>query len=176
MMNHEHTTTEAIIDYLHRELSPEADAALLVHLESCEQCRAIYQEQARLSESLRTYARVTERELPQGVVARIWDAVETQQTQPSFAQRITALFRPVVAVPIAALLVVGAFFGYTASHHTGPITVIDAAYYLRDHASLNSTMPFGESSVEPASLHGDESAGDQQWIASTGASAIAETR
>ena len=175
MMNHEHTTTEAIIDYLHRELSPEADAALLVHLESCAQCRAMYEEQARLSESLRSYARMTERDLPQGVVARIWDAVETQRAQPSFGERIAAFFRPAIAVPIATVLVVGAFFGYTATHHNGPATTIDAAYYLRDHASLNGTMPFGEGSVDP-SLRGDESAGDQQWIASTGTSVVAETR
>src|SRR5215469_10734874 len=100
-MNHEHTTTEAIIDYLHGELSPEADAALLVHLESCDECRAMYEEQARLSESLRTYGQMTERDLPQGVVARIWDAVEARPAQPSFGQRIAALFRPAIAVPIA---------------------------------------------------------------------------
>lgn len=172
----EHTTTEAIIDYLHRELSPEEDAALLVHLGSCAQCAAIYEEQARISESLRAYARATERELPQGVVARIWDAVEARDARPTFVQRIAAVFRPAIAVPIAAVLVVGAFFGYSATHQNASITTIDAAYYLRDHASLNSTMPFGEGSVEPASLRSDESAGDQHWIASTGASVVAETR
>lgn len=175
-MNHEHTTTEDIIDYLHHELSPEADATLLVHLKSCAQCAAMYEEQARLSESLRAFARATERDLPQGVVARIWDAVDARTAQPTFTRRVVAFFRPAVAVPIAAVLVVGAFFGYSATHHSAPMITIDAAYYLRDHASLNSTMPFGESSVEPASLRGDESASDQQWIASTGASAVAETR
>lgn len=175
-MNNEHTTTEAIIDYLHRELSPEEDAALLVHLGSCPECSATYEEQARLSESLRAYSRASERELPQGVVARIWDAVEAQQARPTFVQRIAAAFRPAIAVPIAAVLVVGAYFGYTATHHTPSIVTIDAAYYLRDHASLNSTMPFGESQVEPASLRGDEAAGDQTWIASTGASVVAQMR
>ena len=97
------------------------------------------------------------------------------KAQPSFGQRIAAFLRPAIAVPIAAVLVAGAFFGYTATHHNGPITTIDAAYYLRDHASLNGTMPFGEGSVDP-SLRGDESAGDQQWIASTGTSVVAETR
>lgn len=174
-MNKEHVTTEEIIDYLHRELSPEADAAMLVHLNSCAQCAAMYEEQARISESLRAYARASERELPQGVVARIWDAVEAQQAQPTLGARLVAFFRPAVAVPaLAAPLVVGAFFGYTASHHNGAVTTIDAAYYLRDHASLNNTMPFGEGSVEPA--RGDESAGDQQWVASTGPSIVAEAR
>jgi anti-sigma factor RsiW len=174
-MNQEHTTLEDIIDYLHRELSPEADAALLGHLSSCPECAAMYEEQARISESLRAYGRATERELPQGVVARIWDAVDAQETRPTFAQRIAAAFRPAIAIPVAAVLVVGAFFGYAATHHAAPVTTIDAAYYLRDHASLNSTMPFGTSVVDPASLR-DEGAGDQHWIASTGASVVAETR
>ncbi|MBV8638601.1 MAG: zf-HC2 domain-containing protein [Candidatus Eremiobacteraeota bacterium] len=175
-MNQEHTTTENIIDYLHHELGPEADAALLLHLKSCAQCAAMYEEQARLSESLRAFARASERELPQGVVARIWDAVDAQAPQPSVTQRIAAFFRPAIVVPVAAVLVVGAFFGYSATHHASPMITIDAAYYLRDHASINNTMPFGESSVEPTSLRSDESASDQQWVASTGASAVAETR
>ncbi len=175
-MTNEHTTIEELIDYLHHELTPEADAAMLVHLQSCAQCAAMYEEQARLSESLRAYARATERDLPQGVVARIWDAVEAKTPQPTVAQRIAAFFRPAVAVPIAAVLVIGAFFGYSATHHAAPMITIDAAYYLRDHASLNSTMPFGESSVEPASLRNDESAGDQQWVSSTGVSTVADTR
>jgi len=175
-MNQYHPTTEDIIDYLHRELTPEADAALLVHLEACTSCRARYEEQAQLSESLRVYARESERELPQGVVARIWDAIESEQAQPSFMQRLAALWRPAIAIPVAAVLVLGAFFGYNAAHRTPALTTIDAAIYLRDHASLNSTMPFGEGSTEPASLRGDESPSDQHWIASTGTSVVAETR
>jgi anti-sigma factor RsiW len=175
-MNVQHPSTEQIIDYLHRELTPEEDAAMLVHFDSCEECAAAYEEQARLSESLRAYANATERELPQGVVARIWDAIEEQQARPSIAQQIAAFFRPAVAVPLAAVLVVGAYFGYTATHRTAATTTIDAAYYLRDHASLNSTLPFGESSAEPASLRGDESTSDQQWIASTGTDVVAENR
>ena len=175
-MKHKHTTIEEIIDYLHRELSPEADAAMLGHLSSCPQCAAMYEEQARISESLRAYARATERELPQGVVARIWDAVEAQEMRPTFAQRIAAAFRRPIAIPIAALLVVAAFFfGYSATHRAAPVTTIDAAYYLRDHASLNSTMPFGTGVVDPSSLR-DEGAGDQHWIASTGVSVVAESR
>ncbi len=175
-MTNEHTTTEQLIDYLHHELSPEADAALLAHLKSCARCTAMYEEQARLSESLRAYARATERDLPPGMVTRIWDAVDARRAQPPLAQRIAAFFRPAIAVPIAAVVLAGAFFGYTATHHAAPMITIDAAYYLRDHASLNSTMPFGESAVEPASLRNDESPGDQHWIASTGASAVAEMR
>jgi len=173
-MNQEHPTTETIIDYLHRELTPEADAAMLAHLESCKTCVAQYEEQARLTESLRAYARASERELPQGVVARIWDAVETQSAAPSFGERIAALFRPIVAAPIAAVLVVAAFFAFNATHRT-TLTTIDAAIYLRDHAAVTSTMPFGEGSVAPGSLR-DESPSDQQWVASTGTDVVAEAR
>lgn len=175
-MNQQHVTPEQIVDYLHRELAPEADAALLVHLESCAACAALFDQQARLSEALRTYARESERELPQGVVARIWDAVERDQAAPTFAQRLALVFRPVYAVPIAAVLVIGAFFGYTATHHAVPVTTIDAAVYLRDHASLNSTMPFGDGAAESA-LRGEvSSASDEQWVASTGTSLVAESR
>lgn len=172
----QHPTTEQIIDYLHRELTPEADAALLVHLEACSACGALYEEQAQLSESLRAYGRASERELPQGVVARIWDAVEAEHARPSLGERLAAFWRPAFAIPVAAVLVVGAFFGYSSTHRTVALTTIDAAVYLRDHASINSTMPFGDGATEPASLHGDESPTDQQWIASTGTSVVAESR
>jgi anti-sigma factor RsiW len=172
-MTQQHPTTEAIIDYLHRELTPEADAAMLTHLESCRDCAASYEEQAQLSEGLRAYARATERELPEGVVARIWDAVERESSAPSFVERLQALLRPVIAVPIAAMLVVGAFFAYNASHHV-PLTTIDAAVYLRDHAAVTSTLPFGEG-PDPASLR-DDSPSEQQWVASTGTEFVAQAR
>ncbi|HET9028743.1 MAG TPA: zf-HC2 domain-containing protein [Candidatus Aquilonibacter sp.] len=173
-MIEKHATTEDLIDYLHGELPPEADAGILAHLEQCAQCTALYDDQARLSESLRSYARSSERDLPQGVVASIWDAIEREERAPSSLQRLAAFLRPAYALPIAAVLVLGAFFGYTATHRAAATTTIDAAIYLRDHASLNSTMPFGDGASEPATLRSDESASDQQWIASTGTSVVAQ--
>lgn len=155
-----HITTELLNDYLHRELPPEQDGAVLAHLHACHACTQAYEEQARLSETLRAYARASERELPQGVVNRIWDQIERENLRPTFAERLAAFWRPAVAVPVAALLVVGAFFGYTTLHPTAPVTTIDASYYLQDHAALTGTVPFSEGSVVPSSLRADATTAD----------------
>lgn len=177
MMNQNHPTIEELVDYLHRELTPEADAALLVHLEACPDCAARYEEQAQLSESLRAYARASERDVPQGVIAGIWDTIERETARPAWHEQLVAFFRPAYALPVAAILLLAIFFGYNATHRGAPVTTIDAAVYLRDHASLNSTMPFGEGAAEPASLRDDATvAADQRWVASTGTSVVAESR
>jgi predicted anti-sigma-YlaC factor YlaD len=161
----EHLTTEQLIDYLHRELEFEGDAVILTHLDTCAECRAQYDSQAQLSELLRAHARATERELPQSVITGIWDTIEARSTAPSLWERITAAFRPAYAIPIAAAVVVGAYFGITAGHHGAPKTIIDAAYYLEDHAALTSTMPFAEGNIVPTTLENDEQNSDQQWVA-----------
>lgn len=155
-----HITTELLNDYLHRELAPQQDASLLAHLHECAACTQAYEEQARLSEALKAYARMSERELPQGVVNRIWDQIERENTRPSFAQRLAALWRPAVAVPAAAVIVVGAFFGYAALHQSAPVTTIDASYYLQDHAALTGTVPFSEGSIVPAGLRSGATTAD----------------
>lgn len=155
-MNQEHTTIEELIDYLHGELEPERDAAILMHLQHCQTCSTAYDGQARLTESIRAYARASERELPQGVVNRIWDQIESERRQPSWTQRIAALWRPAIAVPAAAVIVVAAFFGYSSLHVAAPMTTIDASYYLQDHAALTNTVPFNEGTVVPPGLQPDE--------------------
>lgn len=157
-MNKQHPSTDTLIDYIHRELSPQDDAAILLHVESCDDCRARYETEARLSEALRTHAAETERELPQGVVNSIWAALEAAPA-PSFGERLREIFKPVVAVPLAAAIAVAIYFGVATTHHTGPRTTIDAAYYLDDHAALNSTTPFGEGDAVPAQLVGDQAPG-----------------
>ena len=156
-MKKQHPSTDTLIDYIHRELSPEDDAAILLHVESCDECRASYEIEATLSEALRTHAIETERELPQGVVNSIWAAIEEGAAAPSFGERLRDFFKPVVAVPLVAAAAVAIYFGVTGTHHTGPRTTIDAAYYLDDHAALNSTTPFGEGNAVPSQLDGDQS-------------------
>ena len=151
-MKQQHLTTEQLIDYIHRELEPEADAGLLAHLEACAECRAHYEAEAKLSEILRGYARETERDLPQGVVARIRDAVDRAEAPVSLLDRITALLRPAVTVPVAAMLLVATYFGLT-THRGDAAPTINAAYYLEDHAALNTTtLPFSEGSALPATI------------------------
>jgi anti-sigma factor RsiW len=154
-MNYEHPSKENLIDYLHGELPAEEDAGMLVHLRTCEACARRYDEEARLSEMLRRYAGVSEREMPLGMLASIKANIEGER-RPSWRERFATLLRPVVAIPVAAALAVGLYFGLdTASHHGAPKTAIDAAYYLNDHAAIARILPFGEGSVVPPSLQND---------------------
>jgi len=173
-MKQQHLDTDLIIDYLHHELAADEDALAMQHLSACAECRALHDAQADLSEALRGYARQTERELPAGVVARIWDVVERESAAPSFFQQMRGFFRPAYALPVAAALVAAIYFG--ALPHDHDTARIDAAYYLEDHAALTSTVPFNEGTVVPASLENEETGSDQHWVATTGASDIAAER
>jgi len=175
-MTDEHYDIATIVDYLHHELTPERDADVLQHLGTCSACRELYDGEADLSASLRAYAKVTECELPAGVVARIWDTLESTGSAPSWTERLRVLLRPAYALPIAAALVIAAYFGVVSPAVHPNVATIDAAYYLEDHAALTSTVPFSEGAVVPASLESDETGSDQHWVASTGPSDIAETR
>ncbi len=157
-----HPSQEQLIDYLHGELAPGEDAAFLLHLEGCDDCRGRYEDEARLTESLRSFARATERELPPGVRAVIWSAIESSHREPGWAQRLAAWLRPVVAIPVAATLVVAAFVGYDSVAHRSAAPTIDAAYYLDDHAALTSAVPFNEGNTVPAALFTTENADGAQ--------------
>jgi anti-sigma factor RsiW len=151
-----HPSAENLTDYLHHALAPEDDALIHTHLETCASCRADYQHEARLTEILRAHARKQERELPAGVVARIWDKVETGGARPSFWESLHALLRPAIAVSVAAAIVLAAYFGpvYWKARTASPPS-IDAMYYLQDHATMTGTLPFADSAVMPASLQND---------------------
>lgn len=146
-----HPTHELLIDYLHGELAPSEDAALALHLGSCAPCRERYDEEARLSEALRSYASADEREMPAGIRAAVFDAVERPE-QPARGIGLMRWTRPALALPVAAALVFAAFIGFRSAHHGSPTTMIDAAYYLDDHAALTGAVPFNEGNTEPAVL------------------------
>ena len=156
-----HPSQEQLIDYLHRELAPDEDAALLLHLEGCVTCSQRYQDEAGISESLRAFARASERELPAGVRASIWSAIESSERTPTWTDRLRNWLRPVVAVPVAAAFVVVALAGYESNLHRGGPT-IDAAYYLDDHAALTSAVPFNEGTIVPTALFTTENADGTQ--------------
>ncbi len=143
-----HLTNEELIDYLHESLSPQADARALAHLEQCAQCRSEYDAEAALSEALREHARATEREFPATLKAQIWSRVRSEE--PSPWARFVAAFRPAIAVPVAAALAVGLYFGVNAMNGNGPS--IEAAYYLQDHAAMTGTTPFSDRNTMPADL------------------------
>src|ERR1700719_4446747 len=109
----QHPDINQLIDYIHRELAPEEDAAILLHIESCDECRTRYESETRLSEALRLYGLKTERDLPAGVVDRIWDGVYAAQ-QPAWTERLRALLRPAIAVPVGVAAALAIYFGVTS--------------------------------------------------------------
>lgn len=156
----QHPTIEKIVDYLHGALSPGEDAAMHSHLEACRTCSAEYDAEAALSEMLRAHAKQTEREFPATLKAAIWSRIRS--AQPSAWSRFAGWFRPAVAVPVAAAIALAAYFGtsYGTSHGAPSI---EAAYYLQDHAAVNSTVPFNDrATVNPVDLENSAAVNTQQ--------------
>jgi len=167
-MNEQHFNNDDFTDYLHGELSPGRDAEMLVHLDACATCRTAYDAEARLGETLRAYAALSEREMPAGLAAGVWGRIEREREGPRWATRLAALLRPAIAIPVAAALVLAAYLGSTLQHGSAKPS-IDAAYYLNDHAALTRTIPFSEGgSVVPPTLASDNAGADQQAIVIAG--------
>ncbi len=158
----QHLTAETLIDYLHGALGPSEDAAVYAHIESCPDCSKEFHAETALTETLRAYAAREERELPPTLKAGIWNRIRS--APPSASSRLTAWLRPAFALPIAAAVALAAYFG---TAYLGPhgAPVIEASYYLQDHAALNSTVPFNDrNSVNPVDLE-NAATGDTQQTA-----------
>lgn len=156
----QHPTTDILLDYVHGELPPAEDAAVYAHIEQCEPCRAEYQAEIAIGEMLRTQAARDERELPSMVKAEIWERV--RGATPSVWTRALGWMRPAVAVPLAAAIALAAYFGTTQlGSHAAPL--IEASYYLQDHAAMSSTIPFSDrSSANPVDLENAAAVDTQQ--------------
>jgi len=142
----DHLSSELLIDYLRRELPPQDDALVHVHLDTCTACRREYEVEASLTEALRAAAAREEVEFPSLVAARVWE--EIRNAKPSPLARIAALWRPLVALPVAAALVFAVFLVGPMSH-SGP--KIAASYYLEEHAAQQAQNPLTERG--PAASH-----------------------
>lgn len=140
----QHLSNEQLLDYLHKALEPEQDARLHAHLDECSRCHADYAAEIGISELLRNQAAVEERELPPMLKASIWQAIRDDQPTP--LQVFRGWLRPAYAIPVAAALLAAAFFApaYLHGSNNNQTPTIDAAYYLQDHAAMNSTVPFGD--------------------------------
>ncbi len=142
----QHLNNEQLLDYLHKALAPEQDALVHTHLDECVRCHAEYAAEVGISDLLRSEAAAQERELPPMLKASIWQAI--RETQPGPLEKLRAWLRPAYAIPVAAALLVGAFVApaYLHGSRTNQTPTIDAAYYLQDHAAMNSTVPFSDHS------------------------------
>ncbi|HEX4012862.1 MAG TPA: zf-HC2 domain-containing protein [Candidatus Cybelea sp.] len=152
-MNQLHPTPEEIVDYLHGEVSPSRDAAIHAHLAGCAECAEIRDSEQSLTEMLKAYARAEERELPSGVVATIRDAVRYQP--PTLWERLSAAFRPAVAVPVAIAIAAFMYFGFRFAHGPAAASTIDASYYVESHAALSGSTPLSEDQPVPGELTDD---------------------
>jgi predicted anti-sigma-YlaC factor YlaD len=145
-----HYDADTLDDYLHGALGPERDAVIHAHLEACAACRAVYEEAATVRDWVRAAALAEEREFPSMIKARVWEHVRALSATPSFADRLRALWRPMIAVPVAAVL---AAFIYIGIPHAGPPAGVAATYLLEDHAALASDNPLADRGlIVPASV------------------------
>jgi predicted anti-sigma-YlaC factor YlaD len=139
-----HYNGNVLDDYLHGALGPERDASIHAHLETCTACRSAYDEAASLRDWLRNAARADEREFPALVKARVWDAIRSVPGPVSFADRVRALWRPLVAVPVAALVATFAYLGVPGIHGSTGGAGVAATYLLEEHAAVASDNPLAD--------------------------------
>lgn len=150
-----HYNADTLDDYIHRALGPERDATIHAHLETCRDCRALYDELAAVRDWVRSAARAEELEFPSIIKARVWERVREQPLQPSFAERLRALWRPMIAVPVAAVIAGFVYLGIPGIHvgHGGGVPGIAATYLLEEHAALASDNPLADRGlIVPASV------------------------
>ena len=152
-----HYNADILDDYLHGALGPERDATIHAHLESCAPCRALYDEAASVRDWLQNAARAEEREFPSMIKARVWERVRELPQPVSFADRLRILWRPMVAVPVAAVLAAFVYLGVPGIHGGGQPAGVAATYLLEEHAALTSDNPLADRGlIVPASMVDDQ--------------------
>ena len=149
-----HYDADTLDDYLHGALGPERDATIHAHLEACAPCCALYDEAAQVRDWMRAAARAEEREFPSMIKARVWEAVRDLAPPPAtLAERLRALWRPMIAVPVAAAIAVFAYVGIPGVHGNGQPAGVAAPYLLEEHAALASDNPLADRGlIVPASV------------------------
>jgi predicted anti-sigma-YlaC factor YlaD len=138
----QHLSLETLIDYIHGELTPEADAAVHLHLTSCPACREEYDAEVQVGEALRAVLRAQDIEFPSIVAARTWERIRNARTGPLASLAI--LLRPVVAVPLVLAIGFGAYFATPLGHAPKHDRTINASYYLEQHAGQEAADPLAE--------------------------------
>ena len=141
-----HTTTEALIDYIHGALGPEEDAQVYSHIATCEDCGLEYRAEVALSETIRAGAAAEAREFPSMIKANVWQALRSEA--PTFVQRLRAALLPAAALPVAAAIALVVYFN--AGHAANPPS-IEAAYYLDQHAANQVEIPLVDRSTGASS-------------------------
>lgn len=125
-----------LVDYERGELDAARDAAMFEHLQACPACHAQWQTDLAVVESLRTV--LPEQEFPTAVVAGVRQAIHAQR-EPSFAERLRAVLRPAIALPVAAaILIVG---GVLEVRHSAPQPALPGMFFVREHVAQTAGLP-----------------------------------
>ncbi len=143
----QHLTSDQIVDFIHGEETPAGDARAHAHLASCATCRAEADAEIALREYLRTAAAADEREMPSAIKAAVWEQVRAARPGPFAA--LAALLRPVVAIPVAAVVLAVGVLASPLGHHESRPTIA-ASYYLQTHAAQSSQSPLSERANQAA--------------------------
>ncbi|HEY0798521.1 MAG TPA: zf-HC2 domain-containing protein [Candidatus Baltobacteraceae bacterium] len=146
-----HLKPQTLTDYLHGELSPAQDALAYAHVQECVDCRAELQAERVLTEMLRGAAMREELEFPSNVKAIVWQTI--RDAAPTPLERLRIFLRPMIAVPLASVLVLGALFAGPIAHLvSAPLPTIDANFYFDEHAAQQAQSPLAERSTTPQTL------------------------
>jgi anti-sigma factor RsiW len=130
-----------LIDYTHGELDPAQDALVFEHLQSCAECRALWQAELDLTDSVRS-AYSEDLELPMSVVAHVRQAMRSQRA-PSFLDKLSAALRPAIVAPAAAVvLVVVGVLQFATPHKPSP--ELSSSYFVRQHIAQTLGSPSSE--------------------------------
>ena len=132
-----HLTSETLIDYLHRELSPAEDARVLAHLEECVECTRELNAEATITDQLRAAARASELELPLGMRGAIIARIANQDS------RQRRWLSPFLLVPVAAAFAVAAFF-LSPMSQAPQSAALPVSYYFEQHAAGAQESPLGD--------------------------------
>ena len=139
-----HYDLETIDDYLHGELDAARDAAVHAHLETCEPCRAAYDESASVRDWMRAAAGAEEREFPSLIKAQVWEVVRAAKPAPFAFLR--GGWRPWVAFPLAAALAFAVYLEVPLLHAVPPAGVA-ASDLLLEHAAQMADNPLADHGV-----------------------------
>jgi anti-sigma factor RsiW len=152
-MSQIHPTPDELVDYLHEELPAARSAAIAAHIAGCPECADARDAEVSLTQLLRAHAQAQERELPPGVVYRIWEQVRSRP--PSVWERLSAALRPAIAVPVAIAIAAFLFFSFKVAHGPAHAATIDAGYYVENYAILDAATPLSQDDPIPQTLAND---------------------
>jgi anti-sigma factor RsiW len=132
-----------LVDYERGELDAARDAAMFAHLESCAECHAEWQGDLALVDSLRSA--LPEREFPMSVLVGVRQAMHAE-APPSLATRLRLFFRPIVAAPIAAAVLIAGIVGYQHSRTPQPQPTLTGMDFVREHVAQTASLPSSDRS------------------------------